>query len=224
MQFTILTLFPDYFFSPLQSSLLNKAQQKGLIACDMVNIRDFSDGPHHLTDDRPYGGGPGMVMLVEPIDRALQAVKTRFTQSHGDTDAHKRKVVLTSAKGVPFTQQKAREYAQLDELVIVCGHYEGVDERVASHLVDEEVCVGPYVLTGGEPAATILLDAVARLLPGVLGNEQSIVGESHDEPGTKGYPQYSSPREYKGWSVPSVLLSGNHAEIAAWRESMRAQE
>lgn len=155
-----------------------------------------------------------MVMLVEPIDAALKSLGyARGTSNEV--------IALTSAQGPLFTQTVAREWAKLDRLCLICGHYEGVDERVAQHLVDTEIRIGDYVLTGGEPAAAVILDAVTRLQPGVLGNEGSLVGESHDEPGKLGYPAYSRPADYNGWEVPTVLLSGNHSQISQWREENR---
>ncbi len=157
-----------------------------------------------------------MVMKVEPIDRALQA--------HQPAEGAKSKTILTSAKGKKFDQELAKEYAKLDQLTIICGHYEGVDERVVEHLIDEEVRIGDYVLTGGEPASLVMVDAVTRLLPGVLGNEESNQGESHHTPGVLGYPQYTRPEEYQGWRVPEVLLAGNHKDIQASREANRVQD
>lgn len=268
MKVTILTLFPEFFTSPLQQSILKRAQVKNQdttapIEVQVVNIRDFATDKHHVTDDRPYGGGAGMVMKVEPIDLALESLGIKHKTSDlnsslppekesdtnsasssslplgkesdtnsvsnsslplgeksGDTpdsEGKKRKVILTSAKGIPFTQQKAQDYSKLDELIIICGHYEGVDERVADNLVDEEVRIGEYVLTGGEPAAVVMLDAVTRLLPGVLGNEESAVHESHSTEGYIEHAQYTRPEEYKGWKVPEILLSGHHAKIDEWR-------
>lgn len=212
MKITILTLFPHYFTSILETSMIKRAQAAGLVEFSIINIRDHAMDKHKLTDDRPFGGGPGMVMLVEPIDRALHSI-----QAEADSDT--KKIILTSAKGVEFTQEVAQAYAQLDELILICGHYEGVDERVAQNLVDAEVRVGDYVLTGGEPAVAVILDTVTRLLPGVLGNEESNIDESHSKPGKLGYPAYSRPAEYKGLKVPEVLLSGDHQKIADWRKS-----
>lgn len=214
MKFTILTLFPEFFTTPFQTSILKRAQtelgENGTpIEISVVNIRDFTTDKHKVTDDHPYGGGPGMVMKVEPIDLALESVKKN---SSGKTIT-----VLTSAKGKLFNQQKAQDYSQLDELIIICGHYEGVDERVADHLIDEEIRIGDYVMTGGEPAAIVIVDAVTRLLPNVLGNVLSAVQESHSEPGYLEHPQYTRPEEYKGWKVPEVLLSGHHAKIQEWQ-------
>lgn len=214
MKITVLTLFPHYFTSILETSMIKRAQAAKLVEFSIVNIRDYAVDKHKLTDDRPFGGGPGMVMLVEPIDRALQSMQAvRGTEG--------KKIVLTSAKGEEFTQQVAQAYAQLDELVLICGHYEGVDERVADHLVDAEVRVGNYVLTGGEPAVAVILDAVTRLLPGVLGNDESNIDESHCVPGKLGHPVYSRPAEYKGLKVPEILLSGDHKKIADWRKSQK---
>lgn len=216
MQVTILTLFPEYFVGPIGTSIMSRAQNKGLVDFKIVNIRDFATDKHHTTDDRPFGGGAGMVMKIEPIDRALQSLN--LDGGKGKTDS---RVVLTSAKGKAFNQAKAEEYSQLDNLVIICGHYGGVDERVVENLVDEEVRVGDFVLTGGEAAASVIFDAVVRLLPGVLGNPESLSGESHQQPGVFTYPQYTRPENYKGWGVPQVLLGGNHKEIEKWREEQR---
>jgi tRNA (guanine37-N1)-methyltransferase len=207
VKITILTLFPDFFVTPLQSSIMKRAQEKTAVEFEVINIRDFATDKYQTTDDRPFGGGPGMVMKVEPIAAALASLPS------------KKHVVLTSAKGNVFTQQTAETYAQLENLVIICGHYEGVDERVAAHYVDEEIRIGDYVMTGGEPAALVIADAVTRLLPGVLGNAESTALESHTEPGILGYPQYTRPEEYNGWKVPDVLLSGDHKKIAEWRRS-----
>jgi tRNA (guanine37-N1)-methyltransferase len=215
MRFNILTLFPEFFKSPLNQSILKRAQDENLhldnipVEFNVINIRDFAQDKHHMTDDRPYGGGPGMVMKVEPIDLALKSIKTIGLNS---------RVLLTSAKGQTFTQQKAQELSSLDEITIICGHYEGVDERVAQHLVDEEIRIGDYVLTGGEPAAIVIIDAVTRLLPLVLGNDQSIVQESHSKPGYLEHPHYTRPEDYNGWKVPEVLLSGHHGQIDDWKK------
>lgn len=209
MTITFLTLFPAMFSGPLSESIIKNASQKGIVEFNCVNIRDFATDKHHTTDLPPYGGGPGMVMMVEPIERALHHVST--------TNGLKKKVVLLSAKGSLFTQEKAHEYAQLDELVFICGHYEGVDERVADNLIDEEIRIGDYVLTGGELPAMVIADSVVRLLPGALGDITSTIDESHSQAGYLEYPQYTRPAEYKGWTVPEVLLSGNHAAIEKWR-------
>lgn len=219
MRITIFTIFPDFFSTPLQSSILKRAQAASVVEYSIVNIRDFAHDKHHVTDDRPFGGGPGMVMLVEPIDRALRNWRASF-----DGAVKTSKVILTSAKGRLFTQQVAEEYTVVHELAIICGHYEGVDERVAEHLVDEELRIGDYVLTGGEAAALVVTDAVTRLLPGSLGNAASTVDESHNQVGVLGFPQYSRPADYKGWKVPQLLLEGNHALIDAWRQAQKKTE
>lgn len=214
MKINILTLFPEYFETPLATSILKRAQSSGLVTFNVINIRDYATDKHQVTDDRPYGGGAGMVMKVEPIYGALQSLGLGKGQDNS-------KILLTSAKGKLFNQQMAQGYSQLEELTIVCGHYEGVDERVVDNLIDEEVRIGDYVLTGGEPAASVMVDAVSRLIPGVLGNEESNLNESHTEPGILGYPVYTRPEEFNGWTVPEVLLTGDHQKIAEWREEQK---
>ncbi|HYD35323.1 MAG TPA: tRNA (guanosine(37)-N1)-methyltransferase TrmD [Vitreimonas sp.] len=211
MQINILTLFPEYFDSILATSILKRALASGLITVNIINIRDFASDKHQVTDDRPFGGGPGMVMKVEPIYLALESLG-QVTSQPG------MKRILTSAKGPVFTQAKAGELAKLEQLTLICGHYEGVDERVAENLVDEEMRIGDYVLTGGEPAVAVIIDAVSRLIPGILGNEESNKNESHSQPGKLGFPVYTRPEEFNGWRVPEVLLGGHHAEIQKWRE------
>lgn len=215
-QITILTLFPDFFAGPLTTSIVKRAQQDGHVSIRIVNIRDFTHDKHQTADDRPYGGGAGMVMMLEPIVEALQSLGVLDAQGQKIAN-QKRRVLLTSAKGRQFTQAIAHEYAQLEELIIICGHYEGVDERVVEHCIDEEIRIGEYVLTGGEPAATVIADATTRLLPGVLGNAGSLLDESHNQPGYLASPQYTRPAEAFGWKVPEVLQNGNHAEIEKWR-------
>ena len=214
MIINFLTIFPDYFSNVLSSSILKRAKEKKVVDYQIINLRDFAQDKHQTTDDRPFGGGPGMVMMIEPIDLALKSLKQR---KGGDN----KKIILTSAKGALFNQQKAENWSELDELTIICGHYEGVDERVAQYLVDEEVRIGNYVLTGGEPAAAVMSDAVVRLLPGVLGNEQSNVDESHSQPGLAGESQYTRPAKYKNWDVPEVLLSGDPKKINAYKKQFR---
>ena len=220
MKINILTLFPEFFETPLQSSILKRAQDQQLVEINILNIRDFATDKHHTTDDRPFGGGPGMVMMVEPIDLALEKVESEKSKEK----SYQSKTILTSAQGKVFTQQLAQEYSQLDEITLICGHYEGVDERVVEHLIDEEVRIGDYVLTGGEAAVLVMLDAVARLIPGVLGNDLSNQDESHSEPGKLGFPQYTRPADYKGWKVPEVLVEGHHAKIQQWREEQRKKD
>lgn len=210
MKINVLTLFPEYFKTPFQESILGRAQENNLVDFNIVNIRDFALDKHKVTDDRPFGGGPGMVMKVEPIYNALKSLGLQKGQKN-------KLILLTSAKGDLFTQKNATSYSSLDELTIICGHYEGVDERVADHLADSEIRIGDYVLTGGEPAAVVISDAVIRLIPGVLGNEASNIDESHNQPGKFSHPQYTRPETFMDWSVPDVLLSGDHAKIEQWR-------
>lgn len=210
MQINLISLFPDFFSSALQTSILKRAQAQQHVSVRVLNLRDFTTDKHQTTDQRPFGGGPGMVLMVEPIDRALASLGVAKGQPG-------KLIVLTSAKGELFQQPTAQAWSQLEELTIICGHYEGVDERVAQHLVDQEVRIGDYVLTGGEPAALVMLDATVRLLTGVLGNPASNAGESHSQPGFFAHPQYTQPRDYKGWNVPGVLLSGDHQKIEEWR-------
>lgn len=211
MKLNLLTLFPHFFDTPLNSSMLAKAQERAELTIKLVDIRQFAQDKHQVTDEPPYGGGAGMVLKIEPIDQALQSLGCK----KGGVN---KKIILTSAKGKLFTQQTAQAYSQLEEITIICGHYQGVDERVAQHLVDEEVRVGDFVLTGGEPAALVMIDSVVRLLPGVLGNEASLENESHQQEGVAGCPHYTRPAEYKGWPVPRVLLSGDHQAIESWRQ------
>jgi tRNA (guanine37-N1)-methyltransferase len=206
-----LTLFPEFFTIPLQTSILKKAQAENKVNFNIINIRDFAQDKHQVTDEPPYGGGAGMVMKIEPIDLALKSLNLKKGQKN-------KAIVLTSAKGEIFTQQTAITFSQLKEITIICGHYEGVDERVAQHLVDYELRIGDYVLTGGEPAALVMADAITRLVPGVLGNPESLVNESHSGPNQKAAPQYTRPEIYQGWQVPKVLLSGDHEKIKQWRE------
>ena len=210
MRIDILTIFPEMFSGPFEESMVKRAREDGKVEIKIHNLRDWSEDKHKSVDDRPYGGGAGMVMRVDVIDRALDDLKLKMK-------SEKCKVVLMSAKGKNYTQQDAKAYTQLEQLILIAGHYEGVDERVAKFLVDEELRIGDYVLTGGELPAMVVVDSVVRLLPGVLGNEASATEESHSQPGYLEYPQYTRPEEYNGWRVPEVLLGGNHAEIEKWR-------
>jgi tRNA (guanine37-N1)-methyltransferase len=214
MKINFITIFPEYFDSILNSSILKRANEKNMVEYQPINLRDFALDKHHTTDDRPFGGGPGMVMMIEPIDLALKSLG----QKKGSKD---KKIILTSAKGKLFSQKTAQQWSELKELTIICGHYEGVDERVAKYLVDEEVRIGNYVLTGGEPAAAVMTDAVVRLLPGVLGNEESGLDESHNKEGLAGPEQYTRPATYKDWTVPEVLLSGDPKKISAYKNQSR---
>lgn len=207
MRFDILTIFPGMFASPLQFSLIKKALERRLVEINIHDIRDFAVGKHRVTDDEPYGGGGGMVMKVEPIERA---VSTIVPNREGTS------VILFSPRGETFSQKVAEELTKFSRLVFICGHYEGVDERVREFVADRELSIGDYVLTGGELSALVVLDAVVRLLPGVLGNAQSARDDSFST-GLLEHPHYTRPAEYKGWRVPEVLLKGNHREIQAWR-------
>lgn len=212
MKIDILTIFPNMFSSPFGESIIKRAVQKNLVTINIHNLRAWTDDVHHQVDDRPFGGGAGMVMMVEPIDKALEDLKLKAKSS-------KLKIILLSAKGERYTQQKAESLSHTDHLILVCGHYEGIDQRVYEHLVDEVISIGDYVLTGGELPAMVVVDSLVRLIPGVVGDQASIVDESHKEPGYIEYPQYTRPATYKDWSVPDVLLSGDHAKIKTWRES-----
>ncbi len=220
MQVNILTIFPDYFVSPLQTSILKRAQTKDAIEVNVVDIRDFASDKHHTTDDRPFGGGPGMVMKLAPIEQALRSLNLGLGQPRTASS----KVVLLSARGKKIDQSKVRELAKLEKLTLICGHYADVDQRVADHLIDEELSIGDYVLTGGEPAALVIVDAVARLLPAVLGNEQSVVGETHDTPGFCSPPQYTRPEVYQDLTVPEALLSGDPKKIKQWQSQWLEQQ
>lgn len=206
MIFTVLTLFPDIFQSPLQASIIKKASDKELIRFNIIDIRDFAGDVHKTCDDKPYGGGPGMVMKIEPIYRAMEFVETAYGRP---------RYVLLTPQGRPFDQATAERYGRLAHICLVCGRYEGVDERVID-CVDEEVSIGDYVLSGGEIPALVLIDAISRIIPGVVGNEGSVVDESFKEPLLE-YPQYTRPEAFMGMEVPPVLLSGNHEEIRRWR-------
>ncbi|MCC7105768.1 MAG: tRNA (guanosine(37)-N1)-methyltransferase TrmD [Chloroflexi bacterium] len=205
MRIDLLTLFPSMFHGPFDESIVRRAVDSGALEVRLVDIRAFSIDRHRTVDDTPYGGGPGMVLKAPPVFAAVESVRDQAAR-----------VVLLTPQGRPFSQAVAQEYAQVPHLVLVCGHYEGFDERIRTHLVDEELSIGDVVLTGGELAAMVVVDAVTRLLPGVLGGEQSLDEESHTS-GLLEYPQYTRPRTFRGLDVPEVLLSGNHARIAAWR-------
>ncbi|MDD2443125.1 MAG: tRNA (guanosine(37)-N1)-methyltransferase TrmD [Desulfotomaculaceae bacterium] len=209
MRIDILTLFPEMFAGPFSTSIMKRAQERGLIEINLINIRDFSTNKHHTVDDTPYGGGAGMVMGPEALYSAVLHA-TRLT-GHAN-----RRVALMSPQGRPFNQAMALDMARRDNLILVCGHYEGIDERFREDMVTDEISIGDYVLTGGELPAMVVADAVARLVPGVLG-EASSAKEDSFQAGLLEYPQYTRPREYQGQAVPDVLLSGHHEEIRKWR-------
>ena len=215
----ILSIFPEMFPGYLDASILSRAKKKHLLDVKLHQLRDWAHDRHHRVDDKPYGGGPGMLMKVEPFHEALVALKLRTKTGKKTAIAKKTRVILTSAKGKLFTQRDAERLSRYDRLVFLCGRYEGVDERVVEHLIDEEVSIGPYVMTGGELAAMVMVDAVTRLRHGVLGKEESLEQESWKEGDSFEYPQYTRPEDYRGWRVPKELLSGNHAEIERWRNN-----
>ena len=218
MKVSVLTIFPEFFPGAFGDGMIRVAREKGKLDVDVVNLRDFTDDPHKTVDDAPFGGGPGMVMKVEPIVRAFDALGLGPRESRPAGQ----KVVLTSPQGRRFDQDTARSWATLDHLVILCGRYKGVDERVAQHLVDEEFSLGDFVLSGGEPAALCVVDAVARLQPDVVGCFDSVESDSFHS-GLLDCAYYTRPADFRGWTVPDVLLSGHHANIARARreESLR---
>jgi tRNA (guanine37-N1)-methyltransferase len=212
VRISLLTIFPDFFGPALDEGMIRLARERGRLEVGIVHLRDFTEDSHRTTDDYPFGGGAGMIMKVEPIDRALRSLAV------GEPGARPpdTRVALFSPQGRPFTQERAIAYAGLGHLVLVCGRYKGVDERVSEHLVDEELSLGDFVLSGGEPAALCVVDAVARLLPGVVGSFDSVEGDSFHS-GLLDSAYYTRPAEYRGWPVPEVLLSGHHAQIAKAR-------
>jgi len=234
LKFHVVTIFPEFFFGPFDFGVVGQAVKAGLLEIKIHDLRDWTHDRHRTVDDRPFGGGEGMLLKPEPLFDAVEAIWP-------EREPQRRKVVLTSARGRRFSQADARRWSEsLDELLVICGRYEGVDERVAEHLVDDEVSIGDYVLSGGELAAAVIVDATARLVPGVLGNDDSARNESFSVldvereilegrriRGAKGKvteavelldcPQYTRPAEFRGWKVPDVLLGGNHAEIRKWR-------
>lgn len=208
MNFHVLTLFPDMIMQGLNTSITGRAIEKGLLSIEAVNIRDYSTDKHLKVDDYPYGGGAGLVMRADPICRAYDAVTKKLSR--------KPRVVYMTPVGYTFDQKMAKEFSMEDELVILCGHYEGVDERALQTIVTDYVSIGDYVLTGGELAAMVVIDAVSRLVPGVLHNDESAVTESFEN-GLLEYPQYTRPEVYNGMAVPEVLLSGHHGNVDKWR-------
>ncbi|MFP3975192.1 MAG: tRNA (guanosine(37)-N1)-methyltransferase TrmD [Chloroflexota bacterium] len=206
MRIDIVTLFPDMFDGPFRESIIKRAIDNRIVEIALHNLREHGLGRHRVVDDYPHGGGAGMVMRPEPLFDAVESVG-----AEPETP-----VILLTPQGRPFHQQVAEELAAHARILLVCGHYEGVDERVREHLVTDEISIGDYVLTGGELAAMVVVDAVVRQLPGVLGSEDSVKDDSHAD-GLLEYPQYTRPQSFRGWEVPSILLSGNHAEIAKWR-------
>ena len=237
MRFDLITIFPEFFAGPLDHGIVRRAKEGGIVEVHVQDLREFTKDRHRTVDDRPFGGGEGMVLKPEPL---FEAVEKLLGHSVGDSDKtamaeSRTAILLMSAAGRLFSQETARRYAKLERLILICGRYEGVDERVAEHLATEEICVGDYVLSGGELPAAIVVDAVTRLLPGALGNEASTQNESFAISDTPSgawrvasgercrmlldYPHYTRPAEYRGWKVPEVLIGGNHAEVAKWRRN-----
>jgi tRNA (guanine37-N1)-methyltransferase len=237
MRFDLITIFPEFFAGPFDHGILRRARETGLVEVNVQDLRAFTKDRHRTVDDRPFGGGEGMVMKPEPLFEAVESLL-----GHGVGDAAKpgaaepkKSIVLMSAAGKMFKQETARRYAELDRIIFICGRYEGVDERVAEHLATEEISIGDFVLSGGELPAVLVIDAVTRLLPGALGNEASSQNESFSAVGDRGigtsqgspvtshtlldFPHYTRPAEYRGWSVPEVLIGGHHAEVAKWRRA-----
>jgi tRNA (guanine37-N1)-methyltransferase len=233
MRFNLITIFPEFFVGPLEHGIVRRAREAGIAQINIQDLREFTKDKHRTVDDRPFGGGEGMVLKPEPLFEAVEKLL-----GHGVGDSEERTalepttaIVLMSAAGRLFTQETAKRYANLERLILICGRYEGVDERVAEHLATEEISVGDYVLSGGEMPAALIIDAVTRLLPGALGNEASTQNESFSSFTEKplaqseraarhsllDYPHYTRPAEYRGWKVPDILIGGNHAEVAKWR-------
>ncbi len=231
MRFDLITIFPEFFTGPLDHGIVRRAREVGIAEIHVQDLREFTKDRHRTVDDRPFGGGEGMVLKPEPL---FEAVEKLLDCSVGDSAGRVPApqgiaIVLMSAAGRVFTQQTARRFAKLDRLIVICGRYEGVDERVAEYLATEEISIGDFVLSGGELPAAIIIDAVTRLLPGAVGNEASTQNESFSEsdgapsaaPASRGvlldFPHYTRPAEYRGWKVPDVLIGGNHPEVAKWR-------
>ncbi len=238
MKFNVITIFPDIINSYASESILKRGQKAGVIKINTVNLRDFTDDRHNTVDDTPYGGGAGMLMKPEPIYKALTSLKAiPFSKDTGlgkvkkifsGEIKKKKRTVMLSPRGRQFDQGIAERWSKLDEITFVCGRYEGVDQRVVDHMVDEEISIGPYVLAGGELGALVIIEAVSRLIPGVLGNEKSLEEETHVAKKTETgdwrletnleYAQYTKPQNFMGWKVPDILLSGDHKKIDEWRK------
>lgn len=218
MKIDILSIFPDMFTGPLGDSIIKRAQEAGLVSIKMHNLRDFASDKRRTVDSSPYGGGAGMVMRVDIIEKAVSALR----EGAGNV---KTRVILLDTKGNIFNQEKARELSRSEHLILIAGHYEGLDHRVHEHVVDEVISIGEFVLTGGELPAMVVTDALVRLIPGVLGNAESLNEESYNtDEGEIEYPQYTRPEVYKDWKVPEILLSGNHKEIREWRVSLQKKK
>lgn len=210
MKITIITLFPEVFSPFLNFSILKRAQEKKLVEFELVNLREFGEGKYKTVDDRPFGGGVGMILKADVLAESIKKIASHLSSG-------KSKIILTSASGIPYKQEKAKELSQINHLVIVCGHYEGVDQRFVDKYVDEEVSMGDYVLTGGEIPAMIIVDSVTRLIPGVLEKDEAYLKESFEN-NLLEHPQYTRPQNFEGLEVPKILLSGNHQQIEEWRK------
>ena len=217
MKIDILTLFPDMFKGPLTESIMWRAQDKNFAKIEIHDLRKWAIDKRGSVDDKPFGGA-GMLLRVDCVDAAISSLHDQGSQSFPISNDKTRKIILLDARGTKFTQKRAYELSKIDHLILICGHYEGVDHRIAENLVDEIVSIGDYVLTGGEIPAMVLTDAVVRLIPGVI-KEESLKEESHSATDVLEYPQYTRPEEYRGWKVPKVLLSGNHQDIEDWKKS-----
>jgi tRNA (guanine37-N1)-methyltransferase len=212
-RYQVITIFPEMIEHYASASILGRGQKAGAIKIDAVNLRDFTTDKHKTVDESPYGGGPGMLLKPEPLFTAVESLAGERAARQKNTQ-----VILLDPRGEPFSQKIAQELSQLDQIVFICGRYEGVDDRVREHIVDRSISVGPYVLSGGELPALTVIEATARLIPGVLGKEESLSQESHGSDETLEYPQFTKPADFRGHKVPEVLLSGDHAKIAAWRK------
>ncbi len=211
MRIDIITLFPKMFRGPFEESILKRAQEKHLVEIHIHDLRDWAKDKHKTVDDKPYGGGPGMILRVDVVDSALKDIKSKSLNRES-------RIILLSPQGKVFNQDKAKAFSKLEHLILVAGHYEGFDERIRENLIDDEVSIGNFVLTGGEIPAMVVTDAVVRLLPNVLGDEESLKDETHSKPGYKKYPVYTRPEIYQDWKVPDVLLSGDHNKIEEWKK------
>ncbi len=207
MIFNIITLFPHFFDSPFNTSLIKKGIEKGLLNFNIVNLRDFTTDKHKQCDDKPYGGGVGMVMMLEPIYKAIKAIKSKYSKS---------RIIYLSPQGKIFNDNKAESMSKIENITLLCGHYDGVDYRVVEHLIDEEISIGDFVLTGGEIAALVLIDAISRYIPGVVQKDNSVQSDTFKNYLLK-YPQYTKPADFMNMKVPEILLSGNHKNISEWR-------
>lgn len=222
MRIDIITLFPEMFQGPFDESIIKRAREKGLVKIEIHNLRKWAEDKHKTVDDRPYSGGVGMVLMVEPVYRALRELKQKV-KSKRPACAGRQKAILLDPGGKPFTQQKAQELSDVEHLILIAAHYEGVDHRIREYLIDEEISIGDYILTGGELPTMVIVDAVVRLIPGVLKKEEAVRLESfahltsHIPHPTLEHPQYTRPEDFRGWKVPEVLLSGNHKKIEEWR-------